>query len=81
MQPANQANQFGFDWPQTSFGKRINARIQVVRMSSIDRSNGEYRVVQVLTPLAELHIYVSPTGRVRVFEEGKGEMKHVPKSD
>jgi hypothetical protein len=56
------------------------AHLQAIRMSSIGRSNGEYRVLQVLTEHTELHLYVSPTGRVRVFEQGKGEMKHGPKT-
>jgi hypothetical protein len=49
-------------------------------MCSIKRSNGEYRVLQVLTERTEIYLYVSPTGRVRVFEDGKGEMKHEPKA-
>jgi hypothetical protein len=77
--PADKANQYGFDWP-TKPPWDHGAHIQAVRMSSIHRSNGDYRVLQILTERAELHIYVTPTGRVRVFEQGKGEMKHGPKT-
>jgi len=81
--PADKANQYGFDWPSVldecqQFYE--GARIQVIRMSAIHRSNGVYRVLQVLTERTEVHVYVTPTGCVRVFEEGKGEMKHGPKT-
>ena len=82
--PADKAHRYGLDWPPTDDPRgslfREGAHIQVARMSSIKRSNGEYRVLQVLTERTELHLYVSPTGRVRVFEDGKGEMKHGPKT-
>jgi hypothetical protein len=82
--PADKANQYGFDWPPIDDPRgslfREGAHIQAVRMSSIKRSNGVYRVLQVLTERTEVHVYVTPTGRVRVFEDGKGEMKHGPKT-
>jgi len=47
---------YGFDWGQ----------VTVQRVTNIERSNGIYRILRV----NDLEIYISPTGRTRVFRKG-----------
>lgn len=54
---------YGFKWGQ----------VTVERLASIQRSNGTYRIVRV----NDIEVYVSPTGRTRVFRKGFGELKAV----
>lgn len=52
-----QAMRFGFVWGPA----------EVTRLVSITRSNGTYHVMRV----NDLEVYVSPSGRTRVFRGGK----------
>lgn len=74
-----EASRFGFDWPSVvhpclQFDE--GAHVQVVRTTSINRGKrGVWRVLTVKTERDELDIYVTPTGKTRVFRKGKGELK------
>lgn len=82
-----EASRFGFDWPPERGYKvgdtfpplepqhLIGPHIQVTRASTIDHGKkGVWRVLNVRTEKQELDIYVSPTGMMRVFKKGHGEL-------
>jgi hypothetical protein len=80
---AEEARRFGFDWPSIYYTflpggklrKERGARVQVTRVSAIDRGKkGVFRVLAVKTEREELNIYITPTGKLRVFKAGHGEL-------
>jgi hypothetical protein len=75
---SGEAQFYGFDWPPhpgivkiPGMEKNAGAHIQVLRTASIDRSNGLYRVFQVTTERDQINVYVSPTGKIRIFTDNK----------
>jgi hypothetical protein len=62
------AERYGWEWPERENPRAC--RTQVTRTAAIDRSNGKYRIATVETPRETLTIYISPTGKIRVFKSG-----------
>ncbi len=57
---------YGFEWPGDR-GRRIPT-VQVTRTSMIDRGKrGVWKALTIHSDYGELTVYVSPTGRFRVF--------------
>jgi hypothetical protein len=78
MQSVEDANRFGFDWPGSD-GTVPSAHVQVTRVSSIERSNGAYKVITIAAEHGdELHVYIAPRGKMRIFRQGV-ELKEVAK--
>jgi hypothetical protein len=49
---------------------------EISRSCTLTRSNGDYRVLTIATEAHKtLHVYISPTGRLRVFDDSNGEWK------
>ena len=71
--PADEARRFGMDLPATERPRR--GHVQVTYAASIPRTTrgGETRILQVVTERQAIAVYVSPTGRLRVFDDQRGE--------
>jgi hypothetical protein len=71
---SEEARRYGFDWPKTYDHDPVS-HIQVTRIAEVDRGKrGWWRVLTVRTDSEQLDIYVTPTGRTRVYRKGKGEL-------
>ena len=67
-------DKFGFEWPAVDAMQEPPYRasaIQVARVAAIQRSNGLYRMLEATTPNDQVTLYISPTGRIRIFTDGK----------
>lgn len=78
LSPPHEVMRFGLDIPPhpgvaeiPGMYRHAGAHIQVQRIASIERANGLYRIIEVKTIRDLVNIYVSPTGRLRIFTDGK----------
>ncbi len=61
LQDLKTANAFGFDWPG-------EPHVQVTRTSKVKRGKrGTWKVLTIHSVYGEATVYISPTGRFRIF--------------
>lgn len=72
MMTPSEVERYGFSWPEKAEPKAC--QVNVTRVASIKRRNGENRIVSVETPKDQIAVYITPTGKIRVFK-GHLEMK------
>jgi hypothetical protein len=65
MQITEEANRFGFEWREDDAGA---APLQVTRLTSLGSGR---RVVGILTPRQEAEVYVTRSGLIRVWLNGR----------
>ena len=63
-----EAIRFGFEWTEE---KRGEARLVVVRAARGGKNDGD-RELLIYTPVDQLQIHVTPTGRMRAFRSVAG---------